>query len=405
MSAFGGRTFEGLNGAVLYLQEPARKSTRLTLASGAASSAKGSRALVVSLSNIRSQGIASALDESIRVAQEALDIWAVKGVMARTLAAVADEHIVWWKGTGGSLACRIWATTRFNPTFEARGEVRDREGNLVPPTPEPMLSWHPSFRFFRLGQATTDLVDAFRNYYLALEAILSTIEPMQLRQNGRPAEPERTWLDRALRRAAAIVDFADYTDASASGDPIDAVRTDIYAGARTRTFHAKTGAAVLLPHDDATRNELRGSVAHLRRLYLDLAQAVLGFRFHGGGGLAPTGFRAMASGVAVQQIYASSETVDPAAVEDGRPPATLAVFDAAHATQFDDEYHMAYVGKLHPRNLPSGLIRQVGVMLDGRIGIYQDLEGELDMDGLEYVEVVIAIAAQDPRALGTRYLS
>jgi len=44
-------------------------------------------------------------------------------------------------------------------------------------------------------------------------------------------------------------------------------------------------------------------------------------------------------------------------------------------------------------------------MLNGRIGIYQDLEGELDIEGLEYVEVVIAIAAQDPRALGTRYLS
>src|SRR5262249_694479 len=125
MPAFGKRVFEGLNGAVLYLQEPARKSTRLTMASGVASLAKDSRALVVSLSNTHSQGIASALDDSIRVAQEALDIWAVKGVMARTLAAVADEHIVWWNGTDRSIACRIWATARFNPTFEARGEVRD----------------------------------------------------------------------------------------------------------------------------------------------------------------------------------------------------------------------------------------------------------------------------------------
>jgi hypothetical protein len=253
MPAFGGRTFEGLNGAVLYLQEPARKSARLTLASGVASSAKGSRALVISLSNIHSQGIASTLDESVGVAQEALDIWAVKGVMARPLAAVTDEHIVWWKGADGPLACRIWATARFNPTFEAQGEVRDREGNIIPHTPEPVLDWHPSFRFFRLGQATTDLVEAFRNYYLVLEAILSTIEPMKLRQDGRPAEREGTWLDRALRRAATIVDFADYVSESASGDPIDAVRADIYAGARTRTFHAKTGAAVLLPHDDATR--------------------------------------------------------------------------------------------------------------------------------------------------------
>jgi hypothetical protein len=113
----------------------------------------------------------------------------------------------------------------------------------------------------------------------------------------------------------------------------------------------------------------------------------------------------MASGAKVQQLYASSETVDSAAVEDGRPPATLALFDAAHASQLDDEYHMAYIGMLHPRDLRSGLVRQAGAMLDGGIGIYQDLQGELDMDGLEYVEVVIAIAAQDPRALGTRYLS
>lgn len=390
---------------MLYLREPARKSARLTLASGVASSAKGSRALVVSVSNIHSQGIASTLDESVRVAQEALDIWAVKGVMAHTLTAVADEHIVWWKGKDGLLACRIQATVRFNPTFEAREEVRDREGNVIPPTPEPVLDWHPSFRFFRLGQTTTDLVDAFRNYYLALEAILSTIEPMKLRQDGRPDERERIWLDRALRKAATIVDFANYVDASASGDPIDAVRTDIYAGARTRTFHAKTGASVLLPHDDTTRRALRESVAHLRRLYLDLAQAFLGVRFLGGGGLAPAGFRAMASGVAVQQLYASSEAVDSAAVEADRPPATLAVFDAAPATQLEDEYHMAYIGMLHPFDLPSGLVHQVGALLDDRIGICQDLEGELDMDGLEYVEVVIAIAAQDPRALGTRYLS
>jgi hypothetical protein len=60
----------------------------------------------------------SAPNESIRVAQEALDHWAIKGVMARTLAAVDDEHILGWEGPDGTLACRIWTTTRLNPTFE-----------------------------------------------------------------------------------------------------------------------------------------------------------------------------------------------------------------------------------------------------------------------------------------------
>lgn len=128
----------------------------------------------------------------------------------------------------------------------------------MPPKPEPVLEWHPSFRFFRLGQATTDLVDAFRNYYLALEAILSTIEPMELRQDGRPAERETDWLNRALPKAATFVDFREYAAPGSSGDPIDAIRTDIYAGARTRTFHAKTGATVLLPHDDGDSERIAG---------------------------------------------------------------------------------------------------------------------------------------------------
>lgn len=228
---------------------------------------------------------------------------------------------------------------------------------------------------------------------------------MKLRQDGRPAERETDWLNRALPKAAKFVDFREYAAPGASGDPIDAVRTDIYVGARTRTFHAKTGAVVLLPHDDATRSALRDSVTRLRRLYLDLAQAVLGFRFLGGGGLAPAGFRAMVSGLAIRQFYASGEAVEETAAKEGRPPITLVSFDAAHADEFDDEYHVAYAGTLPAREWPPGLVRQVGAMVDGRIAIYEDLEGELDINGLEYVEFVMAIAAQDPRALGTRYLS
>jgi hypothetical protein len=82
--------------------------------------------------------------------------------------------------------------------------VRDSEGNVVPPRPEPVPEWHPSASSGS-GKRPTDLVDAFRNYYLALEAILSTIEPIKLR-DGRPAERETDWLNRALPKAATFVD-------------------------------------------------------------------------------------------------------------------------------------------------------------------------------------------------------
>ena len=405
MPAFDQRTIDGSNGAVLYVQETAPRDAELERPDGVIASTKGSRALVVSLSAPRSQGADLVLDASIRVAQEALDVWAVSGVMARTLAPVADEHIVFWTDDEGMPVCRIWGTTRMDPKVEARLEVRDSEGNVVPPTPKAIVDWHPSFRFFRLGQAATDLVDAFRNYYLAFEALLTSIEPMHLRDDGRPAEQEAVWLGRALSKAATIVDFSAYTRPDANGNPVDDIKAEIYTGARTRTFHAKTGAAVLMPHDDETRAALRDLVERLRRLYLDLASAVLGIRFLGGGGLAPAGFRAMVSGASFQEMYVSSQAVDESTSRKGELPATFTVVDAAYAPEFDDEYHVAYRGTLLATGLESNLVVQLGTILNGAVGIYEDLEGELDVSGLHRIECVIAIEAQDPRALGTHYLS
>lgn len=405
MAAFDERTFEGSRGAVFYMRDKASKALRLVLASGIVVTDRGSRALVVSLSTDADYTSDSSLRESIQTAQEALDHWAVRGVMTRTLAAIEDEHILWWQEASGATRCRISTTNRFNFRFEARGEVRDRNGNLAPPTPEPIPEWHQSFRFFRMGQATTDLVDAFRNYYLAFESILSTIEPMRLRQSGRPAERERDWLDRALLKAASVIDFAEYLPRDVSDDPIRAIRDSIYASFRTGTFHAKTGAPVFLPHDDETRRLLGDSVERLRRLYVDLARVVLGLRFLGSGGLTPVGFQTVTSSWNVTQFYATSESVDIEAIESGRLPTTFASFDAAHASELDDEYLVAYVGILHADDFPPGGIRQVGALIDSRIGMYHDLEGLLDANDLNSIEFLAALSAQDPRALGTRYLS
>jgi hypothetical protein len=113
----------------------------------------------------------------------------------------------------------------------------------------------------------------------------------------------------------------------------------------------------------------------------------------------------MISGVGMTQCYVSSDAVEPAAANEGQSPSTLTSFDAARAGEFDDDYHTAYLGILPSQEWPTGLIRQVGAMTDGRIAIYEDLEGALDIKGLEYIECIMAIAAQEPRALGTRYLS
>ena len=404
VAAFDERAFDTTRGAILYLQQKAPKAARITLTGGVTVSEKRSRALVVSLPDGGDSGPADTLKESIQVAQEALDLWAIKGVMARTLASVDDEHIVWWQAPDGARACRIWSTTRIHPNFEVTAEVRDKDGNLVPSAPEPVPEWHPSYRFFRLGQATTDLVDAFRNYYLALESILSAIEPVVLRPNGHPAEREGLWLNRALTKAATLVNLRDYVDADDTGSPLEALRAEIYTHARTSTFHAKNGASVLLPHDESTRRALRDAVSRLRRLYLDLAQAALGIRFLGTGGVTSFGFQTIANQLAITHFYASGNALDEGTTADGQLPDELVRFDAARAADLDDEYQAAYAGSLPTLELPHA-VRQVGAMANDSVVIHHDLEGDLQVDGLDRVDCVIGLAITDPQGHGTRYIS
>ncbi len=400
MAVFDDRDLDASSGAILYLQQPARKNVVTVRDNGSVAARKGCRALVVGGSNATNSE--SALEEAVDLAQEVLDIWAVKGVFARSLAAADEDHIVWWDASDCS-TLRIHSINFIAPEFEAQGVALDAAGNRVPQPSEPVQPWHPSFRYFRLGQASEDLVEAFRNYYLALESLMSSAEPVKLRPDGRPGEREWQWLDRAFATAARYVNFADYTPPGTKGDPAAEIGQQIYAFGRTGTFHAKSGALVLLPHEGATRLQLRESVTQLRRLYVDLAQAVLGFRFIGGGGLAPAGFDAMITAIAPQQMYTTDAVTSPAELDAGIQPDLLSKFEAKRQAQNDGDYRARIVATVRVDQLESPRVRQVGALLNDKIGMYEDLEAVLDLTGFDLLELVFSILGQDPAALGTRY--
>ena len=73
--------------------------------------------------------------------------------------------------------------------------------------PPRATKWHESFRYLRLSQATDDLFDAYRNAYLALESILSTITPQKSKGPGKAGESEGQWLKRALTKADTMTDL------------------------------------------------------------------------------------------------------------------------------------------------------------------------------------------------------
>jgi hypothetical protein len=189
----------------------------------------------------------TALEDAISAAQEALDLIAAEGGPALTIEGAETGHTVWWTETRG-IVLRDMAIRDLGFSFSATAEVRDAAGNLVTQPAPPPVPWHQSFRYFRISQTTGDLFDAYRNLYLAVESLLSTVVPMHLSTLGRPVEGEGAWLRRALTQIhPATVDLANYAVAGVA-NPVDAIFNDLYAGTRTQLFHSKAGRPILLPH-------------------------------------------------------------------------------------------------------------------------------------------------------------
>jgi hypothetical protein len=83
-----------------------------------------------------------------------------------------------WHGRRPEATCsgsvgRNLTTARFNATVQ----VHDADENVVDPHPPPPKAWHESLRYYRVSESSTDLHDSFRNLYLALEALLSSVAP------------------------------------------------------------------------------------------------------------------------------------------------------------------------------------------------------------------------------------
>jgi hypothetical protein len=160
--------------------------------------------------------------------------------------------------------------------------VRDKDGNVLPQAVQPDAGWHESFRYFRLSQTTDDLFDAYRNAYLALESILSSIAPQHVNAAGRLSEGEGDWFLRALTQANQLVALSPFCPPSTI-DPIQHLWDEFYRDMRSAMSHAKSGRPILLPQDDQQRRAVTESLQRLIRVYLALAESHLGLRRPGGG--------------------------------------------------------------------------------------------------------------------------
>jgi hypothetical protein len=258
-------------------------------------------------------------------------------------------------------------------------------------------------RYFRQAQVSTDVFDAFRNLYLALEAILSTIAP------PGPGEPEGGWLKRALGEARKLVDLAQFSSLGGVQDVVKELHDELYVKVRTAVFHAKIGRPVLLPLDRAGRAVVAKALERLDGLYLALLEQVVGVRF-GRSGATKYAFDAMVRGVGLERLYLTDdETPVDASAERVEVPngKTLVGVPLVRTPELDDDWlamyttetpvgvlkaHMPYVAKL------------IAATNENGPGLLFTLEERLDLEGFARLEVAVGFRLVN-RGPKIRYLT
>lgn len=226
-----------------------------------------SRAVFVSLLT-GAPGADDVMAEALEIAQRALDLEAAQGGKPLSLPRVDEQHIVWWRD-GAQVILRLVLSRPY--FFSISGGTGARR---------PPATWSPALRFFRLSQLSEDIFDAYRNAFLALEAVLDASVP--------PSAPKREgeWLKFALTHVTSQhgLDVRYYLINAAGANPVEQFLDEQYRARRCALFHAKSGkGALLLPGVASDRREVSAALEPLIRLVIALNGSVLNVVFPAGG--------------------------------------------------------------------------------------------------------------------------
>lgn len=239
-SAYGFDIAPGGQGAIFALSGSARRNRRQTFGPWEAELRKGIAHLCVRgpVLNLN-EPLTGVVQTAHSVAQDLLDIVAVE---ERTALLVIEPHdnLVWRTGPHG---LKLQLTNSITFTAEMTGitaVVKNSAGEVLPDPPYMPPQHHFAYRYFRYSQAAENVLDGYRNMFLALESLLDYVDAK------RADEPETAWLKRALETAQArglnISAFAK----PGSTDPVEDFLDAHYSAVRCAAFHAKSSSGAAL---------------------------------------------------------------------------------------------------------------------------------------------------------------
>ncbi len=149
------------SGALLFLRESPEADAKALLDEGVEVEIRhGVRAVVAR--NVPGSGHDQVADASVVLANRGLDVLTMNGAGRSALAGV-DTTAVWWSDEEDRHLVRFSMSLTSTIRFTATVTVLGADGTPAPRSPEPVVSWQESMRYFRMSELTDDLFDAFRN--------------------------------------------------------------------------------------------------------------------------------------------------------------------------------------------------------------------------------------------------
>ncbi len=177
-----------------------------------------------------------------------------------------------WALTGQKVTMRATRIILGTMAMHTRTYGLDADGNEIPSPPAPPPQLHNALRFLRMARTGEVLYDAYRNMFLALEAVLHDLYP----QRG---VGEGEWFKAALRHVAPIAS-ADILAPDNEVDPVGWAYRNIYSEMRSGLMHAKRDYH--LPGDEAQRAKMERSFESLWRYTSALMGRALGASYDSG---------------------------------------------------------------------------------------------------------------------------
>jgi hypothetical protein len=276
--AFGFDIGEAEQGAVFMLNLSAKSDRKHPFQGWHAELHRGTPYLCMRGGKIENKPLDSIVAVAHRFAEDALDIVAVE---ERVPLLVPEPHdgVVWRRDANGLKVQLTTSITFMADPLPMHASVRDASGNIVPAPPYVPPQHHVAYRYFRYSQAASNVFDAYRNMFLALECVLDHVAG---KQND---EGETDWLVRALgvamqQHGADLNSFIN----TPGMNPVHSFVDAHYSAVRCAIFHAKnSGGRQLRPGALESRDVVLHQLLAVQKLVEHLFKSIFAVRLPSGG--------------------------------------------------------------------------------------------------------------------------